>query len=304
VLVRADGLPLYNFSCAVDDHQMGITLVARGDDHMLNTPIQILLHRAMGASPPEFAHLSMILDEKGKKMSKRAGAGSVEDYQDRGFVPDAVLNYLARLGWSHGDEELFDRDELIAKFDFAHVGKEGARYDERKFAHVQAHHLRKLPTEALVSRSLPFIRARGLEVDDGDPRLGPAIETVRQRATTLEDVAEMVDYYFREPPVADEKATRKFLKPKFLEPVTKLRALLETVEAWERESLEKAVEAWMETEELGFKHFAQAVRVSLSGRSATPGLFEVLEVVGRERSLSRLDAGLAVMRARAEDAGS
>ena len=134
---------------------MGITLVARGDDHMLNTPIQILLYEALGAPVPEFAHLPMILDERGKKMSKRDDAGSVEVYQQRGFVPSAVLNYLARLGWSHGDQEIFTVDELIEAFDWAHVGKEGARYDDKKFLHVQATHLRALPTEALIDGALP-----------------------------------------------------------------------------------------------------------------------------------------------------
>ncbi|HJL16822.1 MAG TPA: glutamate--tRNA ligase [Sandaracinaceae bacterium LLY-WYZ-13_1] len=304
VLLRSDGVPLYNFGCVVDDLTMGITLVARGDDHLINTPTQLLLYRALGEEPPQFAHLPMILDERGKKMSKRDDAGSVEIYRERGFVPDAVLNYLARLGWSHGDQELFTREELIEAFDWGSVGKEGARYDEKKFISVQAHHLRELPGEELAARALPFAEARGLSIDPDDPRLVPAVETVRQRAQTLADVALMIDYYFRDPPEQDEKAARKFLKPKFLEPLKKLRALIAAQEAFDRASLETAVKAWMEENELGFKHYAQAVRVSLSGRSATPGLFEVMEVLGKERCVERLDAGIAQIEARAAEAGT
>lgn len=301
ILMRSDGVPLYNFGCVVDDLTMDITLVARGDDHMINTPTQLLLYRALGAEPPQFAHLPMILDERGKKMSKRADAGSVEDYRERGFVPDAVLNYLARLGWSHGDQELFTREELIEAFDWRSVGKEGARYDEKKFLHVQAHHLRALPGEELAKRALPFIEARGLSIDPGDPRLVPAIETVRPRAQTLKDVAYMIDYYFRDRPERDEKAARKFLDPKYLEPLTKFRALVGAQDAFDHDALEAAVTRWMEAEGLTFKDYAQSVRVALTGRSATPGLFEVMEVLGKDRCLTRLDDAIAAMETRPVD---
>ncbi|MGF1467723.1 MAG: glutamate--tRNA ligase [Sandaracinaceae bacterium] len=303
VLLRADGVPLYNFSCVVDDHAMGIDLVARGDDHMLNTPIQILLYEALGVDVPRFAHLPMILDERGKKMSKREDAGAVEIYRERGFVPDAVLNYLARLGWSHGDQEIFSREELIEAFDWAHVGREGARYDDKKFLFVQETHLRAMDGEALARAALPFAEARGLLIDPDDPRLVPAVETVRQRASTLADVAGMIDYYFRDPPERDDKAVRKFLKPKFLAAVDAYRELLGSLDAFDRATLEARTLAWMEARGLAYKDYAQAVRVAVSGRSATPGLYEVLEVLGQDRVLQRLDAALAVMRARAAEAG-
>ena len=300
VLMRSDGVPLYNFGCVVDDLTMGITLVARGDDHLINTPMQILLWRALGHEPPQFAHLAMILDERRKKMSKRDDAGSVEIYRERGFVPDGVLNYLARLGWSHGDDELLTREQLIERFDWSGCGKEGAGYDEKKFLHVQAHHLRELPGPELAAAALPFAQKRGLDIDPNDPRLVPAVETVRKRASTLVDVADMIDYYFREPPVEDEKAVRKFFKPKFLAPLRSLHALLEGQEAFDREALEVAVKAWMDEHEFGFKHYAQALRVALSGRSATPGLFEVMEVLGKARCLSRLAAAIARIEAMPE----
>ncbi len=294
VLLRSDGIPLYNFGCVVDDLEMGITLVARGDDHVINTPIQLLLWKALGAEAPQFAHLPMILDEKRKKMSKRDDAGSVEIYQRRGFVPDGVLNYLARLGWSHGDDELFTREELIEKFDWSGVGKEGAGYDEKKFLHVQAHHLRRMPGDELAAAAIPFAERRGLAIAEGDPRLVPAVETVRQRAVTLADVADMIDYYFREPPqITDEKAAAKFLAPAFLGPLRSFHALCAKQADFTATPLEAAIKAWMEAEGIGFKDYAQTVRVALSGRSATPGLFEVMEVLGKERCLARLDAAIA-----------
>ncbi|MEZ4336671.1 MAG: glutamate--tRNA ligase [Sandaracinaceae bacterium] len=300
VLLRSDGVPLYNFGCVVDDLEMKITLVARGDDHVINTPMQILVWQALGHEPPQFAHLPMILDEKRKKMSKRDDAGSVEIYEERGFVPDGVLNYLARLGWSHGDDELMTREELIEKFDWSGVGKEGAGYDEKKFLHVQAHHLRAMEGDALAAAALPFAEKRGLSIDPADPKLVPAVETVRQRAVTLADVADMIDYYFREPPrVDDEKAARKFLVGKYLDALKKFRDLTAAQGDFLREPLEEAVKAWMEAEGLGFKDYAQTVRVALSGRSATPGLFEVMEVIGKDRCLARLDAAIATIEAEA-----
>lgn len=293
VLMRRDGVPLYNFGCVVDDLTMGITLVARGDDHMINTPVQLLIYQALDAKVPELAHLPMILDERGKKMSKREGAGSVEAYRERGFVPDGVLNYLARLGWSHGDQELFSRDELIAAFDWKNVGREGARYDEKKFLHVQAHHLRAMPGEALAEGALPFVAQRGLDIDASDPRLLPAVESVRQRAQTLDEVASMIDYYFREPPEVDEKAAKKFLVAPVKPNLESFRAMIAATDPFDAPTLEANTNAWMEANELTFKQYAQAVRVALSGRTATPGLFEVMVVLGKERTLARLDAAIA-----------
>jgi glutamyl-tRNA synthetase len=251
--------------------------------------------------PPQFAHLPMILDERGKKMSKREGAGSVEAYRERGFVPDAVINYLARLGWSHGDDELFTREELIEKFDFASVGREGARYDEKKFLHVEAHHLRRMPAPDLAHAALVFAKKRGLSIDEAHAGLLPAIETVRARAQTLDDVASMIDYYFREPPEMDEKAVRKFLVPSVAAHLRSYRALVASLDAFDRVSIERVTNAWMEANGLTFKDYAQAVRVALSGRSATPGLFEVMEVLGKERSVARLDAAIAQIEAKAAE---
>ena len=292
VLVRTDGVPLYNFGAFVDDLTMGITLVARGDDHMVNTPIQILLYRALDERVPDMAHLPMILGPDGQKLSKRHAAVAVLDYRERGYLPDAVINYLARLGWSHGDQEVFSRDELIQQFDFAHVGKAGAKYDEKKFQFVQAEHLRGLPDAELARLAAPFLAARGIEgVSPDDRRLVAAMPYVKPRATTLPDVAHAVDYFLRETPEMEDKGRKKFLVPDKAALLRELRETVAGVEPFDVAHLEPKVNAWVAEKGLAFKDFAQSARVALTGRTASPGLFEVMDVLGRERTLERLDQG-------------
>jgi glutamyl-tRNA synthetase len=290
VLMRRDGVPLYNLGAAVDDITMKITLVARGDDHVINTPQQILIYKALGVPLPEFAHLPMILAPNGEKMSKRHGAVSVTEYRDKGFLPDGVLNYLARLGWSHGDQEIFTREELIQKFNWEHCGQTGARYDVKKLEHVQGHHLRMLKPVQLAEEVAPFLAKRGLEVKPNDPQLMAAAPLVAPRATTLIDAADALDYFFRDPPVFDEKAKAKLLTADARTQLAELAALLEKIEPFTREPLETATKAWLESRNLELKTVAQPARVALTGRSASPGLFEVMEVLGKARSLARLRA--------------
>ncbi|MCX7808226.1 MAG: glutamate--tRNA ligase, partial [Deltaproteobacteria bacterium] len=225
VLLRSNGVPLYNFGAAIDDITMEITLVARGDDHVVNTPIQILIYQALGRTPPRFAHLPMINGPDGKKLSKRNAAVSVTEYRDMGYLPDAVLNYLARLGWSHGDQEIFTRAELIEKFDWSHVGKTPAQYDLKKFEYVQATHLRALSDEDLARQARAFLAPE--LVIDSEERLVRAVGTVKTRATTLVDVAQMVDFYFRDLPRYDHQAVAKHLVPGVVERLTRFRAYLE-----------------------------------------------------------------------------
>ncbi|MGB0679066.1 MAG: glutamate--tRNA ligase [Polyangiales bacterium] len=290
ILLRADGLPLYNFACVVDDLSMGITLVARGDDHLVNTPPQVLLYEALGARPPAFAHLPMILAPNGEKLSKRHAAVNVLDYRTRGYLPSGVLNYLARLGWSHGDQEIFTLPELVDKFDFARVGSTAGKYDPKKFAYVQAEHLRALDAAALAEAAAPFVRERGLEVSTSDTRLHTAVLGVQTRATTLVDVAEGVDYIFRDRPVMDEKAARKFLRPEACQTLSKLADKLAELSPFDAATLEPAVHAWLEAQGLALKAVAQPARVALTGRSFSPGIFEVMQVLGKDAVLTRLRA--------------
>jgi len=290
ILLRTDGVPLYNFGAVVDDVTMNITLVARGDDHVVNTPPQILLYRALGYPVPEIAHLPMILAPNGEKLSKRHASVSVLEYRDNGYLADGVLNYLARLGWSHGDQEIFTRAELVEKFGWDHVGSTSGKFDSKKFLYVQASHLRIRDDAELARLVVPFAKARGLDVDPGDPRLAAAIATVKPRAQTLVEMADMIDFYFREPPVVDEKAKTKFMTEQACARISELRALVSEVEPFERGALEQQTMAWLEKQGLALKDVAQPARVALTGRAQSPGLFEVMEVLGRDRTLARLAA--------------
>ncbi len=287
ILLRPDGMPLYNFGCVVDDLTMKITLVARGDDHVINTAPQILLYRALGADPPAFAHMPMVLAPNGEKLSKRHAAVGVLEYRDMGYLPDAVLNYLARLGWSYGDQEVFTRPELIEKFSWDRVGSTAGRYDSKKFLFVQEEHLRMLPDPEVARLTVPFLAEIGIEVAADDPVLLEAMPYVKPRASTLADVADAVSYFLRDVEF-EEKAQRKFLKPEASENLARLADLVSKVEPFANETLEETVKSWLEAEGLSMKAVAQPARVALTGRTRSPGLFEVMQVLGKEKSVERL----------------
>ncbi|MCC6213496.1 MAG: glutamate--tRNA ligase [Polyangiaceae bacterium] len=296
VLMRSDGFPLYNFSCVIDDHDMGITLVARGRDHIGNTPQQVLLYEALGWPAPQLAHLPMMLSAKGEKLSKRHAAVSVSEYRDRGYTAMGVLNYLARFGWSHGDQEIFARDELVAAFDWASVNRADGKFDEKKFADVAFEHLKqpRLTSDAeYVERVRPFLAARGLDADE--PTLCAALPLIRERARTLADAAHHLDFYFREPPELDPAAA-KVLTPQSAELLEGLAAALTAVEPWEGAAIDEAIRAWVEARGVSLKDVAQPARVSLSGRTASPALHDVMAVLGRARALARLRHGATLAR--------
>ena len=294
VLMRPDGMPLYNFGCVIDDLTMGITLVARGDDHMINTTPQILIYQALGAAVPDFAHVPMVLAPNGQKLSKRHAAVGVLEYRDMGYLPDGVLNYLVRLGWSHGDQEIFSREELVEKFGWDHVGSTAGKYDAKKFSHVQAEHLRMLGDAELARGVAPFLAERGLDVAEDDATLLAALPYLKPRATTLAELADGLDYFFRDAPEFDAKARRKFLKPEAAQYLNKLADLIEAAEPFSQENLEAVVERWMEAEELKMKVVAQPARVAMTGRTRSPGLYEVMELLGREETVKRLRSGAAL----------
>jgi glutamyl-tRNA synthetase len=289
VLMRNNGVPLYNLGAVVDDITMDVTLVARADDHVVNTPQQILLYQALGARIPQFAHMPLILGSKGEKLSKRDASVAVLDYRDLGYVPDGLLNYLVRLGWSHGDQEIFTRAELIEKFDWEHVGRTGAKWDQKKLSHVQASHLRMLTPAQVGAQALPFLHARGLAIDANDARLAPAMELVLPRATTLVEVAVAADYFFRETPELDPAAA-KLLTPQSAALLDALGVQLSLIDAFDRGTLDTQIKAWAANEGLTLQDIAQPARVALTGRKASPGLFEVMEVLGKPRTLARLAA--------------
>jgi glutamyl-tRNA synthetase len=290
VLLRSDGVPLYNFGAVIDDMTMGITLVARGRDHMVNTPPQLLLYEAFGRRPPDFAHLPMILAPNGEKLSKRHGAVSATEYRDQGYAPGAVLNYLARFGWSHGDQEVFSIDELIAVFDWEDCNKSDGKFDAKKFLAINHEHLkseRLMPTDEYARRLLPFLEKRGFQGLLPESVVS-TVPLIRERATTFADAADRLDFVFRDPPAIDAMAAAKFL---VADAAPKLRALarvLENVEPWTAPTIEQSVEAWLTGQGLTIKDVAQPARVALTGRTASPGLFDVLAALGRQRAISRL----------------
>lgn len=294
ILLRENGLPLYNFGCAVDDHLMKITLVARGDDHIINTPQQILIYEALGEEPPKFAHLPMVLSHNGKKLSKRDAAVGVLEYRDLGYVPDGVLNYLARLGWSHGDQELFTRQQLIDVFDWDNVGKTPGQYNLKKFLHVQAHHLREKSDAELATLVQPFLAKRGFDVPVDDALLLAAIAPVQLRSNTLDELANGLDYFFRDEITYEEKAKTKFLTSAHRPVLEGLLAIVTESEPFIGEALEKAVHDWCEKDELKMKDVAQPARAALTGRTKSPGLFETMVLLGKEKTLARLNAGIAI----------
>lgn len=298
VIVRTDGFPLYNLGAVVDDHAMDITLVARGRDHIGNTPLQVLLYRAFGWKEPEFAHLPMMLSPKGDKLSKRHASVAIQDYRDRGYTPMGVLNYLVRFGWSHGDQEIFSREELIRLFDWDRVNKSDGKFDDKKFADVAFEHLKTpnlTPLSDYASDVLPFLEKRGIETPD--PKLlAAAIGLIRERAHTLDEAAHALDYFFRDDPELDPAAKTKFLTAANAPLLEKLAELSAGAGEFTASALEEAVRVWTEADGIKMKDVAQAARVALTGRSASPPLFDVMVVLGRERAHARLLAGAALAR--------
>jgi len=289
VLVRKDGVPLYNLGSVVDDITMGITLVARGRDHMINTPPQILLYEALGAKVPEFAHLPMMLNQKGEKLSKRDGAVSVTEYRDLGVPPAGLLNYLVRFGWSYGDEEIFSLPDLTQKFDWERCGKGDGKFDQKKLTATVFEHLKQpalTSDDAYVAGVTPFLAARGLSASE--PAIRAALPLYRERGQTFKESAELMDYLFRDPPELDEKARQKMLTPEKAPILADVATLLEGATDFTPAALDATFQAFLTERGLVMKDVAQPMRVALTGRTASPGLFEVAALLGKERSVARL----------------
>ncbi|WP_297056095.1 glutamate--tRNA ligase [Thermosulfurimonas sp.] len=297
ILLRSDGSPTYHLAVVVDDLTMGITHVIRGDDHLSNTPKQLLLYRALEASPPFFAHVPMILGPDGARLSKRHGARSVLEYREEGYLPQALRNYLVRLGWSWGDQEIFTLEEMIEKFDLSRINKAAARFDPEKLLAVNAYWLRATPTPKLAEEVLPFLRKLGLPVPEDRRYLEEALETVKPRARTLLEAAEMLRFYLVEEIDYDPEAARKFLTPDIAPVLERLLEELSRVE-FKDEPLERLFRGLAEETGLKLKKIAQPVRVALTGKTVSPGLFEIMRILGRERVLRRLRRALEFIRTR------
>jgi len=284
VIARPDGTPTYNFCVVVDDIDMAITHVIRGDDHVNNTPRQINIFHALGHTPPVYAHLPTVLNEQGEKMSKRNGAKPVTQYRDEGYLPDAMLNYLARLGWSHGDDEIFSREQFLAWFDLDHLGKSAAQFDEAKLRWVNAQHLKAMPPEALAAAVAPFVARLGLNADDA--RLPALCALYKDRCDTLVVLADWIARHLGpvQPSQADlQQHVTDAVRPALAD----FAKALETV-AWEAPQIAAALKQVLGTHGLKMPQLAMPVRVLVMGTPQTPSVDQVLVLHAREEILARL----------------
>jgi glutamyl-tRNA synthetase len=292
IIARSDGTPTYNFCVVVDDIAMAITHIIRGDDHLANTPRQIQLYQAFGAALPEFAHVPLILGADKARLSKRHGATSVTAYRDMGYLPEAVVNYLVRLGWSHGDQEIFSREELIEKFSLKSVGKSAGVFNPEKFLWLNSHYLKTRPLEQLSDDIVPYIQARGYLVPSDKKWLQRMISTLRERAKTLVELVDAASYYLKDEIVLDEKATKKFLTPEIAVPLKSLIQKLTALDDFSEAGIQREFAAVLEEYGLDMGKLAQPARVALTGSTVSPGIHDVIAVLGKERTLRRLRAAL------------
>ncbi|WP_374448270.1 glutamate--tRNA ligase [Stella sp.] len=290
VLLRGDGTPTYMLSVVVDDHDMAVTHVIRGDDHLTNTFRQTQIYRAMGWDVPEFAHIPLIHGPDGAKLSKRHGALGVEAYRDMGYLPEALCNYLLRLGWGHGDEEIIPIEQAVAWFDLDAVGRSPSRLDFDKLDNLNGHYLRQADDQRLLQALLPFVAdaAGGTPDAVGMERLARGMAGLKVRARTLKELAALAAFYVRRRPLAmDEKATR-LLSADARALLGRLLPGLAAVDGWNAEAVESAVRAFAERAGAKLGNVAQPLRAALTGSSVSPGIFEVMEILGRTETLERI----------------
>ncbi len=292
IIARSDGTPTYNFCVVVDDIDMDITHIIRGDDHLANTPRQIVLYQALGHSLPQFAHLPLILGTDKARLSKRHGATSVMAYRDMGYLPEAVLNYLVRLGWSHGDQEIFSRVELIGKFSLESVGKSAGVFNPEKFLWVNSYYLKERPLSQLADDVIPYIVAKGYPVPKDKFWLEKMVKTLRDRSKTLVELVDSATFYLTDDIPIDEKAAKKFLTPQVREPIAKLIEQLTVLDDFAEANIEQTFSAVLQEMGLSMGELAQPVRVALTGSTVSPGIQEVIAVLGKERTLRRLSSAL------------
>jgi glutamyl-tRNA synthetase len=295
VILRSNGTPTYHFGVVVDDADMKITHVIRGDDHLNNTPRHINLFKALELEAPKYAHIPMIAGPDGAKLSKRHGAVSVLEYRDRGYLPDAMLNYLVRLGWSHGDQEVFSRAEMIEHFDLADVQKSPARFDIEKLNWLNQHYMKEADAGVLVTGLREQLGRAGVEIADS-AALSPIVEALRERAKTIAELADQAHVYLADFQHYEPKGAAKHLTPESAELLNQVRAGLATLREWTVDSTQRVVEEVASATGAGMGKVAQPVRVAVTGGTASPGIGVTLNILGRDRTLERLDRAIAFAR--------
>lgn len=298
ILVRSDGNPTYNFAVVIDDWDMAITHVIRGDDHINNTPRQINLFKALNAPVPKFAHLPMILGDDGKRLSKRHGAVSVMQFREQGILPQALLNYLVRLGWSHGDQEIFSLADMIQQFDLNHVSRGVSSFNYDKLHWLNQHYIKTEPAET-VAKALAWHFDQAKISTDNGPSLADIVTIQADRCKTLVEMCEKSHYFYQDDIAYDEDAIKKHLRPVVLEPLIRLHQCLEGIELWNADNLQQVINDVSIEFDINMSKIGQPLRVAVTGSGMSPAIDVTLALIGKTRSLSRLNYALNRIRERA-----
>jgi glutamyl-tRNA synthetase len=298
IIMRSDGFPTYNFAVVVDDVTMKISHVIRGDDHLNNTPRQVQIYRALGYEPPEFAHLPMILGSDKTKLSKRHGATAVTEYIDLGYLPESLVNYLSRLGWSHGDQEIFSRQELIEKFSLDSVGKAPSVFNPEKLVWLNHHYIQQADHGRLAELVLDLLKKDGVVTEGREPDpawMNRLVKILTERSHTLVEMKTGAIPFIRDEIVMDEKAKGKHLTPEVAPLLTELLAVLKPLEPFAHDAIEKAFNDLVTTKGIKLGKLAQPVRVALTGGTVSPGIYDVIEVMGKDKVLKRIEAAVKLI---------
>lgn len=297
IIQRSDGSAMYNLAVVVDDITMGINTIIRGDDHLINTPKQILIYQALGADLPVFGHVPMVLGQDKARLSKRHGAMSVGEYRKMGYLADAVINYLVRLGWSHGDQEFFTRKDLIEKFDLAHLGRSASMFDMNKLTALNARHIQAKSAPELAPALLPLLKDLGIAAEN-DTFTHKVIATLQPRSKTLVEMAEAARFYYVDAPDLDEKAAAKFLTTDTGPMLTRIADAIDNLPDYTQDKLEEILKKTMDDFHLGFGKIAQPLRVAVTGTTVSPGIFEMLLALGKDKTVARIRRAVSFIASR------
>ena len=288
IIRRSDGTPTYNFCVVIDDWDMGITHVVRGEDHINNTPRQINIYKALGAKVPEFAHVSMILGDDGAKLSKRHGAVNVMQYRDDGYLPEALLNYLVRLGWGHGDDEIFSIDQMIEYFSFDAISKSASAFNTDKLKWLNNHYIRTLPASRVAEELVWQMNYLQIDYSKG-PKLEEVITCLAERCHTLRELAEQSRYFYQEYTEYDAAAEKKWFKANSAEALTKVKDKLVAMTDWKGEDIHQAIESTAAEMEVGMGKVGMPVRIAVTGLGQSPEIGIVMQLIGKDRCISRIE---------------
>ena len=301
IIARSDGTPTYNLTVVVDDWKMGVTHVIRGDDHVNNTPRQMNILSALGAELPKYAHVPMILGDDGKRLSKRHGAVGVMQYRDNGFLPQALLNYLVRLGWSHGDQEIFSIDELIEIFDLSACNRAPSAFNTEKLLWLNQHYIRSLPAAEVAKHLAWHVNAQQLDISKG-PSLEQLIAVQGERVKTLKEMVEVSRYFYEDFAEFDEASAKKHLRPVAAEPLKAVQQHLAALSEWNADTVHAAINQAAESLGLGMGKVGMPLRVAVTGGGNSPSLDVTVALIGRERAIARIDLALSYIEKRGESA--